>query len=67
MANQRELVESVRQACLEAALEAYESGGISGLCLEGRWELAIQAIRCVDLGPLANIATQTGAHRSEND
>jgi len=52
MRNQTELVESARQACLEAALEAYESGGISGLCAEGRWELAVQAIRCLDLGSL---------------
>ncbi len=32
------VAEVVRSACLEAALEAYEDAGISGLCAEGRWE-----------------------------
>jgi len=43
------LAESVRQRCIEAALQAYEDAGISGLCAEGRWELAIQTLRCLDL------------------
>jgi len=34
---------------VEAALRAHEEAGISGLCAEGRWELAIQAMRCLDL------------------
>ncbi|MCE9616425.1 MAG: acetyltransferase [Lentisphaerae bacterium] len=41
--------ERIRQACLEAALQAYEDAGISGLCAEGRWECAVQAIRSLDL------------------
>ncbi|KAB7622582.1 acetyltransferase [Alkalilimnicola sp. S0819] len=48
-AERRELAEAVRRACLRAALEAYEEGGIAGLCQEGRWELAVQAIRTLDL------------------
>lgn len=44
------IAEMVRQACIEAALRAYEEGGISGLCAEGRWELAIDAMRSLDLG-----------------
>ena len=43
------LVETVRAACLEAALAAYEDAGIRGLCAEGRWEAALDAIRLVDL------------------
>jgi hypothetical protein len=43
------IIEAVRLACLESALEAYENAGISGLCAEGRWECAIQAIRELDL------------------
>jgi hypothetical protein len=43
------LVETVRAACLNAALEAYEDAGIRGLCAEGRWEAAVSAIRHVDL------------------
>lgn len=52
MTTEHELGERVRDACLTAALQAYEAGGISGLCTEGRWELAVQAIRTLDLGPL---------------
>lgn len=42
---QREQAEAVRRACIEAALAAWEDAGISGLCAEGRWEIAIQAMR----------------------
>ena len=37
------------QHCLNAAMEAYEETRISGLCAEGRWECAVQAIKGLDL------------------
>ncbi len=37
-----------------AALDAYESAGISGLCAEGRWEIAVQAIHIPDLVQLVD-------------
>ena len=43
------LAETVRAACLEAALAAYEDAGIRGLCAVGQWEAALAAIRHVDL------------------
>jgi hypothetical protein len=43
------LVETVRAACLDAALLAYEDAGIRGLCADGRWEAALAAIRHLDL------------------
>jgi hypothetical protein len=43
------IAEAVRQACVAAALEAHEQAGISGLCQEGRWEAAIEAVRSLDL------------------
>jgi len=46
------LAEKVRDACLRAALEAHEDAGISGLCAEGRWEIAVQAIRTLDVQAL---------------
>ena len=49
MLSEQQLCESIREACLQAAVEAYENAGISGLCAEGRWELAVQAIRTLDL------------------
>ncbi len=43
------LIEAVRAACLDAAMSAYEDAGIRGLCVEGRWEAALAAIRHLDL------------------
>ena len=47
--SKRRLAEAVREACLKAAREGYESAGISGLCEEGRWECAVNAIRSLDI------------------
>ncbi|MCP4288313.1 MAG: acetyltransferase [Gammaproteobacteria bacterium] len=60
MSSEYQLTEAVREACLRAALDAYESAGISGLCAEGRWELAIQAIRIVDLQQVAGEVLRDG-------
>ena len=49
MSNEQRLSEAVRAACIKAALEAYEDGGILGLCAEGRWEYAISAMRQLDV------------------
>jgi hypothetical protein len=46
---QRQLAEVIRQACLQAALAGYEDASISGLCHEGAWECAIDAIRSLDI------------------
>jgi hypothetical protein len=50
--DQRRLAQAVREACVEAALRAYEEAGISGLCHEDRWEIAIDAMRNLDLAAL---------------
>ncbi len=47
-----ELAETVRAACLEAVREAWEDGGIQGLCCEGRWELAVAALQQLDVRSL---------------
>jgi len=44
--------ETVRRACLEAARAAYEDAGFAGMCEEGRWERALDAIRSLDLAAL---------------
>jgi hypothetical protein len=49
VADSRQLAEAVRAACIKAALDAYEEGGVLGLCAEGRWEYAISALRQLDL------------------
>ena len=47
--DQKRLAQAVREACVAAALKAHEEAGISGLCYEGRWEIAIDAMRNLDL------------------
>jgi hypothetical protein len=47
-----DLAQRIRDACLEAALQAYEDAGMQGLCAEGPWEAAIGALKTVDLAPL---------------
>jgi hypothetical protein len=47
-----DLAKRIREACLEAVLQAYEDAGIQGLCAEGCWEAAISALRTVELAPL---------------
>ncbi len=51
--------EELREACVRAALEAYEDGGIRGLCAEGRFELAMDAIRALELDPVVPRAART--------
>lgn len=48
----RRLAEAVRAACLEAAREAYQQAALAGLCHEGAMELALDAIRALELEPL---------------
>lgn len=43
------LGEAIRDALIQAALDAHEDAGVRGLCAEGRWELAVDAIRHIDL------------------
>jgi PAS domain S-box-containing protein len=49
---QLQTAEVVRQACIAAALRAYEDAGLSGLCHEGRWEYAVDAMRGLPLRSL---------------
>jgi hypothetical protein len=43
------LATAVRDACVQAALAAYEDAAMSGLCHEGAWECAVDAIRSLDI------------------
>jgi len=47
-----DLVARVRQALVDVAREAYEDAGARGLCAEGRWEAALDALRSADLESL---------------
>lgn len=60
--DQYRLAEAVRQACIDVALTAYEDAGINGLCHEGRWECAVDALRGLDV--MALVTEQKRSARS---
>ena len=45
----KSVAERTRAALVEAALTAYEDAAIRGLCCEGAWEVAVAAMRHLDL------------------
>jgi hypothetical protein len=49
MTDPLELAGRVRNACVLAALDGYERAQIAGLCQEGAWECAVDAMRTLDL------------------
>jgi len=49
----REIAEATQRALVAVALQAYEEAGLSGLCGEGRWEVALGAIRSYDVRKIA--------------
>lgn len=49
-----QLAHRIRAACVDAAIETYEDAGIRGVCLEGRWEAAIAAVRGIDVDRLVH-------------
>ena len=56
-----DLAKRIRDACLEALLQAYEDAGVQGLCAEGRWEVAVGALKRVELEPLLREFKQPSA------
>jgi hypothetical protein len=55
------LAERVRAALVGEALAAYEDAAVQGLCCEGAWEVAVAAMRALDLRPAIAAATEPGA------
>ena len=43
------LAEAVRKACVQAALNAYENARMDGLCHDGAWEIAVGAMRALNV------------------
>ena len=58
MGDGRDRAEAVRGALIEAALDAYEDAGLSGLCAEGRWEAAVAAMRSLDVDAPTRLVTE---------
>ena len=61
ISEKHQIAEAVRQACVRAALEGYERAALDGLCHEGAWEAAVDAIRAMDVD--AVIGSQDGSAR----
>lgn len=61
---EREIAAAVREKCAEAALRAYEDAGIRGLCAEGRWECALEAMKSLALSDL--LLSSSGAPSESN-
>ena len=57
-----QMAEAVRQACMTAALQAYDEAGVRGLCHEGRWEYAMDAMRGLALRPLIEALLRAAEH-----
>jgi hypothetical protein len=62
----RQLAEKVRTALLSAALSAYEEAAMQGLCAEGAWEVAVAAMRGLDLSPVVTFE-RPGNHSLNRD
>lgn len=56
------LAEAVRQACLQAARDGFEQASMDGLCADGAIEVALDAIRSLNL--TATIAEFSGEDSS---
>ena len=48
----RKVAEAVIEECRESLVAAYEDAGISGLCAEGRWEMALDSLRSINLSKI---------------
>lgn len=52
--------EKVREAVVQSAVTAYEDAAMQGLCSEGAWEVAVTAMRKLDLRRLTSEHQEAG-------
>ena len=48
----REISQKVIDECRDTLIAAYESAGAKGLCDEGRWEVALDSFRTIDVSKI---------------
>lgn len=65
MTDPQQIAEAVRRACVEAALEAYEDAQIRGLCREGAWEVAVEAVRSLDVAAVIAAADSRDSDKKD--
>lgn len=46
--DENQIAHAIREACIQAAMDGYEDAAINGLCHDGAWEAAIDAMRMLD-------------------
>lgn len=64
---QREAIAAkIRTEFLETAINAYEDAAADGLCAQGAWECAVDAMRRVELIDLLAEWTQTTADQTSS-
>ncbi len=52
---QIKIAETIKKECIKTALEAYESASQNGVCCEGAWECAVDAVRSLDIAAILNL------------
>ena len=57
-----EFAEAIRDACVQAALDAYEHARMDGLCHEGAWEVAVGAMQRLNV---ARVLEKVEKHRRQ--
>jgi hypothetical protein len=50
-----ELALAVRRACFAAALDGYQRAQLAGLCPEGDWKCAVDAMGLLDRAPILQL------------
>jgi hypothetical protein len=58
-----QISEQIRTICIQSAIEAYEEAGVKGLCQEGRWALAVDAMKHVNLEHFADLLCVRSSNR----
>ena len=52
-------------ACIDAALLAYEDAAMNGLCQEGAWESAVDAMHGLDVDAVIRLVKALPTERAE--
>ena len=61
-ASLRALAEKIRAAYLETTVNAYEDAAANGLCAQGAWECAVDALRSLEITDLLKEVPQSSTH-----
>ena len=63
----RAVAEKIRATFVESALTSYEDAAANGLCAQGAWECAVDAMRRVEITDLLKSLPLSGASQPVGD